>query len=108
MRHSHRSFLPLLIADAITAAFGLAFHRADAEDSSESRLLALARTVVAEASDHNLRPWVREQLWNDEAEARYGLQLDHDWETVSAAEPQRPLVVLIHGFNSTATRNAAV
>jgi pimeloyl-ACP methyl ester carboxylesterase len=106
MRPSPRSAAPLLTA--IAAACGLASPRALAEESTELRLLGLARTVVAEASDHSLRPWVRERLWNDEAEARYGLQLDRDWQAVSAAAPERPLVVLIHGFNSTAARNAAV
>jgi pimeloyl-ACP methyl ester carboxylesterase len=86
----------------------LAASRAPAEEILENRVLAAARTVVAEAADHSLRYWLRDRLWDDDDAARYGLRLDDNWQEAADKAPNLPLVVLIHGFNSTPARNAAI
>jgi pimeloyl-ACP methyl ester carboxylesterase len=69
---------------------------------------AVAAAVVREAKDYRYRQWLREHIWNEEDEARYGLQLDQNWQEVAAKSPKLPLVVIVHGYNSTPARNAAV
>ncbi|QDU87749.1 Alpha/beta hydrolase family protein [Pirellulimonas nuda] len=49
--------------------------------------------------------WLRRRLVREADLQRYGLRLEPGWES---ADPSLPLVVLIHGFNSSAPRNAAL
>lgn len=107
MRLPSQRLLPLAACALSLAACGLAPSPATAEEILESRLLASARTVAAEVADHSLRNWVRDRLLNESDAERYGLQLDANWQDAAKA-PNLPLVVLIHGFNSTPLRNAAV
>lgn len=74
----------------------------------ESRLASVSRAVVREAADYGFRRWVRERVWDEEDEARYGLQLEEHWQMAAADQPSHPLVVLIHGYNSNPAKNAAV
>jgi pimeloyl-ACP methyl ester carboxylesterase len=78
------------------------------DQSTEWRLLASARTITADLADHSLRHWVRDRLYDEETAARYGLRLDADWEAAAAEAPDAPLVVLIHGFNSSTDKNAGI
>lgn len=76
--------------------------------TQESEVLAASREIVREAADYSFRRWLRNRVWDDEDEARYGLVFDENWETAAAAAPELPLVVLVHGYNSSPLRNAAV
>ncbi len=76
--------------------------------SQESEVLAASREIVREAADYSFRRWLRNRVWDEEDEARYGLVLDENWQTAAAAAPDLPLVVLVHGFNSNPQKNAAV
>jgi pimeloyl-ACP methyl ester carboxylesterase len=104
---SRQSTFPLLAA-AVAILGGVAIPRAHAEDSTETRLLGLARTVAAKVADPGFRRWAREQLSEPDDATRYGLQLDDAWQDAAAAAPSLPLAVLIHGFNSTPARNMAI
>jgi len=69
---------------------------------------AVAKVVAREAKDHRFRQWLRERVWNKTDEARFGLQLDEGWQQAAKKSPALPLVVIVHGYNSTPARNAAV
>jgi pimeloyl-ACP methyl ester carboxylesterase len=80
-----------------------------AEEAGEERVVVtVAKAVVREATDPDFRRWLRNKVWDEEDEARYGLMLDDDWEEVAARSPEQPLVILVHGYNSTCARNSAV
>ncbi len=95
-----------LVALAVLSAGTLPI-RVAAEDAANFQrpALALVRTVYRRTSDETFRRWLRASVVTAEDEARYGLKLD---KNVPAAPPELPLVVLIHGFNSTPARNAAI
>lgn len=99
---------------AITAlaalSLGTSVRQAAADDAAvaERTALAVVRTVYRKASDHSVRRWIREAVATDQDDGRYGLKLANDWQAVAARAPELPLVVMIHGFNSTPARNAAI
>lgn len=105
---------PLALRLALTAlaalSLGASAQRTAAEDpaADERAALAIVRTVYRTASDQSLRRWIRESVSRDDDETRFGLQLDADWQAAANRSPQLPLVVLIHGFNSTPAKNAAI
>lgn len=76
--------------------------------SQESEVLAASREIVREAADYSFRRWLRSRVWDEEDEARYGLVFDENWQTAAAANPNLPLVLLVHGYNSNPLKNAAV
>jgi pimeloyl-ACP methyl ester carboxylesterase len=82
--------------------------RADESQTDAQVLLTTSRAIVREAADYSFRRWLRNRVWDEEDEARYGLKLEQGWERVAEKAPDRPLVILVHGFNSTPQRNAAV
>ena len=108
MPTSPRNLRVALQLAAAALACGLAPHPAHAEEPAALRLFAAARTVVGEVADHSGQRWLRERLTDDADAARYGLHLDAGWEQTATASPQLPLVILIHGFNSTPESNAAI
>lgn len=77
-------------------------------DDGDRPALTASKAIVREAADYGFRRWLRNRVWEDEDDARYGLQLDADWQKAAAASPDLPLVVLVHGFNSNPSRNAPV
>ncbi|MBA3480954.1 MAG: hypothetical protein H0T51_03970 [Pirellulales bacterium] len=79
-----------------------------AEDAESGILATVATSGVREAADYSFRRWLRNRVWDEEDEARYGLQPEDGWREAAEASPELPLVVLVHGFNSTPQRNAAV
>jgi pimeloyl-ACP methyl ester carboxylesterase len=79
-----------------------------AEEPAARSFLAGAFQVAGELAHHSAGPWVRQRLLRDEDATRYGLQLDEGWEQAAAAAPRAPVVIFIHGFNSTPLRNAAL
>lgn len=100
------SWLAVLV---LAAALGTSAPRPSLADEAPSGVVAsLATSAVREATDYRYRRWLRDRIWDDADEARYGLQLEDGWLRAAAAEPDLPLVVLVHGFNSTPARNAAV
>lgn len=78
------------------------------EEPVEAQVLSTARSLLGEITGHSGVSLLRESLWEEADTARYGLHLDENWQEVAAAAPGRPLVVLIHGLNSNAERNAPV
>jgi pimeloyl-ACP methyl ester carboxylesterase len=97
----------LLIA-ASTVLTALAPTPRLAADDDVGQALAIARAVYRETSDVAFRKWLRDQVRDEDDDRRYGLHLDRDWQQVAAKSPNLPLVLLIHGFNSTAAHNAPV
>lgn len=95
-----------LLALIVAASAGSS--AAEEQPSDEKALRAASRAIVREAADYSFRRWLRNRVWEEEDEARYGLKLEQGWERVATAAPDRPLVILVHGFNSTPERNAAV
>ena len=80
-----------------------------AEEGEKRELLTSAgKAVVREAADYGYRRWLRQRIWRDDDESRYGLVLDKDWRVAAGKSPELPLVIIVHGFNSTPARNAAV
>ncbi len=101
--------LTAILASAfVLAACGLARPLpATAEEPEELHLLSTASAIADEVADP-LRNWVRDSLWEETDADRYGLHLDENWQEVAAKSPDLPLVVMIHGFNSSPDRNAPV
>jgi pimeloyl-ACP methyl ester carboxylesterase len=96
-------------AIALAALSALAAPATSLAEQPESGVLATVATAsVREAADYSFRRWLRNRVWDEEDEARYGLQLDDGWRNAAQASPKLPLVVIVHGFNSTPERNAAV
>jgi pimeloyl-ACP methyl ester carboxylesterase len=79
-----------------------------AADEDIGQFLAIARAVYRETSDVAFRKLLRDSVYNQNDDARYGLHLDKHWQRASARSPHLPVVVLIHGFNSTAAHNAPI
>jgi pimeloyl-ACP methyl ester carboxylesterase len=73
-----------------------------------SRDASVVLTAVAPAdccSRYRTRTWLRQRLVGDSDLNRYGLVLDDGWQQAPA---HRPVIVLIHGFNSGPQQNAAL
>ncbi len=67
---------------------------------------SLAFSASAEPCDrYSARNWLRERLVREADLQRYGLILDDDWQCAPA---HRPVVILLHGFNSGPDQNAAL
>jgi pimeloyl-ACP methyl ester carboxylesterase len=109
---------PTLRLTAVVLAFAAALppvgqdavaqDRAFVEEPVEVQVLSTARSLLGEITGHSGVGLLRESLWEEDDTARYGLHLDENWQEAAAAAPERPLVVLIHGLNSSAERNAPV
>jgi pimeloyl-ACP methyl ester carboxylesterase len=94
---------------ALAAAVSLSAAAASQADEEKAPVVReVATAVVREAAKPGYRHWLRERIWNQDDEARYGLRLDQDWQQATEKSPQLPLVVIVHGYNSTPERNAAV
>jgi pimeloyl-ACP methyl ester carboxylesterase len=72
--------------------------------SDESRVLALA-TSDESCDQYRCRSWLRQKLVRETDLDEYGLRLDDDWQR---AATHRPVVILLHGFNSSRHQNAAI
>jgi pimeloyl-ACP methyl ester carboxylesterase len=89
---------------ALTTSSGTAI----AEVADESVVLAASREIVRGAADYSFRRWLRSRVWDEEDEARYGLEIDENWASTAGADVEAPLVILVHGYNSNPLKNAAV
>lgn len=97
---SRRILHGLLLASALAITLGPTDVRA-ADDEAPS----IGETLVREAADYGWRSWVRHRVYKPSDDERYGLQFDDNWQQCSA---DLPLVVIVHGFNSTPQKNDGV
>jgi pimeloyl-ACP methyl ester carboxylesterase len=68
----------------------------------------LAQALVPAPADcerYAARHWLRQKILRDTDLARYGLTLDDNWQRAPA---EQPVVILVHGFNSTPAQNVAL
>lgn len=79
--------------------------RADASESAAERLLSAANEPAQHSGYGSTRAWLRNKIVSSSDLEKYGLHLDNDW---SRADSTRPVVIFIHGFNSTPKQNAAL
>jgi len=56
-----------------------------------------AGNVIRPAAKTGFKLWLRNKVHGAQDDAKYGLQLDQGWEK---ADAERPLIVLVHGYNS--------
>jgi pimeloyl-ACP methyl ester carboxylesterase len=69
-------------------------------------LLAHAADLESQNCDrHTARHWLRSKVVCDDDLARYGLRLKAGWER---SPVEQPVVILVHGFNSTPEQNVAL
>src|SRR5262245_57048259 len=70
---------------------------------SRDESLALSSGAMPDPCErYRARNWLRKRIVRESDLGRYGLVLDEGWERAPA---ERPVVVLIHGFNSTRDQN---
>lgn len=72
---------------------------------SRSESFALTAIAAEPCSRYGARDWLRQRLVRDSDLQRYGIVLDDDWQRAAA---HRPVVILVHGFNSGPEQNAAL
>jgi pimeloyl-ACP methyl ester carboxylesterase len=73
---------------------------------SRQESLALKVTATGDPCErYRARNWFRQRLVRDADLEQYGLRLDSEWQRAPA---HRPVVILIHGFNSGREQNAAI
>lgn len=73
---------------------------------SREESLALTASAVADPCErYRARNWLRQRLVREDDLTRYGLRLDDDWQR---APTHRPIVILVHGFNSGPEQNVAL
>jgi pimeloyl-ACP methyl ester carboxylesterase len=91
------------VMPAIAAASG------PARPSATAATQSVAEELLIDADNHSLgaraRTWLREKMVCDEDLTCYGLKLDDGWQQSPADEP---IVVVVHGFNSTPAKNQAM
>jgi pimeloyl-ACP methyl ester carboxylesterase len=73
-----------------------------APPSAEAALQAVSFEAVAPSRGSRARGWIREKVVSERDLGKYRLELDDNWQQAPA---DRPIVVLIHGFNSSPSRN---
>ena len=78
---------------------------ADVGSTAAERLLSDAALNTECRQSRGTRAWLRQKFVRDCDIEKYGLRFDDDWQTADAA---KPVIVLIHGFNSTPQQNAAL
>lgn len=66
---------------------------------------ASGKVTLCETDRYRFRGWFREKIVCEKDLSRYGLKMDEGWELAPA---DRPVVILIHGFNSSPERNGAL
>ena len=72
---------------------------------AEDLLARAAETRTAGCERFWARTWLRERIVCESDFDRYGLRLDDNWQQAPA---DRPVVVLVHGFNSSPRQNVAM
>lgn len=59
----------------------------------------------ASCEQQGARAWLRRKIVRECDLAKYGLRFDDGWQN---SDPTKPVVILLHGFNSTPQQNAAL
>jgi len=104
----------LLLACAATIIFAAAFVKTSSAATPQKpavvltadESLALAAANVSDPCQrYRTRSWLRERLVRESDLQCYGLRLDDDWQQAAA---DRPVAILVHGFNSGPKQNAAL
>ncbi len=96
----------VLVAIAASCFAQAATPRDGASDPSPAESLAQAADDISvECERYRTRNWLRQKVVCDSDMSRFGLCLDDDWDRASA---ERPVVILVHGFNSTPAQNIAM
>lgn len=75
------------------------------EPTTAERMLSQTAADAAHCERYRARAWLRQNVVCESDLARFGLRMDDDWERADAT---KPVVVLVHGFNSTPRQNAAL
>jgi pimeloyl-ACP methyl ester carboxylesterase len=95
-------FLAAIFAFSAGASIRAKSPPAVSPHSEAEQLLGEAPTCC---ESHGARAWLRQKIVRQSDLTKYGLRLDDDWEH---SDPTKPVVVLIHGFNSTPQQNASL
>ncbi len=103
LRHSIGVVLAL-VSFAVAASRTGTLRAATAESAAE-RLLSAASAPAEHPEYGSTRAWLRNKVVRDSDLEKYGLHLNDDW---TRADSTRPVIILIHGFNSTPKQNAAL
>jgi pimeloyl-ACP methyl ester carboxylesterase len=73
--------------------------------SVEDLLLDSSSDDAASCQRYRARSWLRGRIVREKDYERFGLQLDDGWQEVS---PAHPVVILVHGFNSSPMQNVSM
>ncbi|MEX0642240.1 MAG: alpha/beta hydrolase [Pirellulales bacterium] len=73
--------------------------------SAEAALGEAALTTSPDCGHFGMRSWLRAKIVRESDLANFGLRLDEDWRNQPR---EKPVVILIHGFNSTLAKNATM
>lgn len=73
--------------------------------SSAEATLQEAASTPGDCNQYRLRSWFRTRVLRESDLNNFGLRMDDGW---TDASPQKPVVILVHGFNSTPARNEAL
>ncbi|MEX2316654.1 MAG: alpha/beta hydrolase [Pirellulales bacterium] len=73
--------------------------------SAEAALESISLGAAADPRPHRVRNWIRQRVVSERDLAKYRLELDDGWKKAAA---DKPVAILIHGFNSTPARNAGL
>jgi pimeloyl-ACP methyl ester carboxylesterase len=77
---------------------------ADPLTADELLVKAAAKSSTA-CKRYRARNWLRQRIVRKSDLERYGIRLNDDWRQ---APTEKPIVILVHGFNSTPEQNAAM
>jgi pimeloyl-ACP methyl ester carboxylesterase len=77
----------------------------ESEPSLAEQILTDVATAAAWHAGRSASAWLRHGVVREADLAKYGLRLEDQWEQLDSA---RPVVILVHGFNSTPQQNAAM
>ena len=65
----------------------------------------LNAAAPGECQEQGYRAWLRRKVVRESDLAKYGLRLEDGWDR---SDPNKPLVIMIHGFNSTPEQNVSL
>lgn len=101
----HSIGVALALVSIAASAGGAETPRTDSAESAAERLISTASAPAEHSNYGSARAWLRGKAVRDSDVEKFGLHLNDDW---SRADSTRPVVILIHGFNSTPKQNAAL
>jgi pimeloyl-ACP methyl ester carboxylesterase len=71
----------------------------------EKLLCPTSSDAIADSDRQGCRAWLRRKVVGESDLAKYGIRMEDDWD---CTDPAKPVVILVHGFNSTPQQNAAL